>query len=405
MQLRTLFLYLIGNRQAILTIAGGKQSLFIALLFVLSAGFAREYDQEDLVRNPGVLVIPLIVSTVAGSLLFVCAWLCRSAGGNAATFTIPDHYRSFLTLFWMTAPLAWLYAVPYEEFLSPVDSTWANLITLGVVSLWRVLLMIRVMQVLLGFPLPAAFFLVTLFGNIVAYVGLSIMNITSILDELISVMGGIPSLSPSQQIVQDVTNWVTGTSCLTIPLWLVGLIISRQVGTIRSPEPLHPHEAGPSRSTFIWALAGLSLLICVGILPFTQAKQRRASRVQALYNSQQQGEVLDFLSRHSREDFPPYWEPPPEKPERDPIAVIQALEHIQSHETASWVREAYFQKATSLVRSSPHFFHPEFARGLFDVLEHIPGGDRVIQEAIEADSPYGQAFRDYRKKGTRAISE
>ena len=51
----------------------------------------------------------------------------------------------------MTAPLAWLYAIPYERFLSPVGATRANLWTLGLVAAWRVLLIIRVLVVLLSY--------------------------------------------------------------------------------------------------------------------------------------------------------------------------------------------------------------------------------------------------------------
>jgi hypothetical protein len=55
MQVRTIFLYLIGNRQAILDIAADRRWLGIGALFVLSAGLAREYDQEDLVHEPWFL--------------------------------------------------------------------------------------------------------------------------------------------------------------------------------------------------------------------------------------------------------------------------------------------------------------------------------------------------------------
>ena len=52
MKASTLPLYLIGSRRAILDIASSRWSLLIGAIFVLSAGFAREYDGEDLIGEP-----------------------------------------------------------------------------------------------------------------------------------------------------------------------------------------------------------------------------------------------------------------------------------------------------------------------------------------------------------------
>src|SRR5262245_52840095 len=105
MRVRTLFLYLIGNRQAILDIAADRRAIWIGALFVLSAAFAREYDGKDLMREPWHLLVPLGASLVASFALFLVAF--------AGLFEREQHppflpaYRSFLALFWMTAPLAW----------------------------------------------------------------------------------------------------------------------------------------------------------------------------------------------------------------------------------------------------------------------------------------------------------
>src|SRR5262249_34272404 len=109
----TPFLYLIGNRQAIFDIATDRRAIFIGFLFLLSARCAREYDGEDLLHEPWYLLIPLAASLASSFLLYlvtygvVCLW---RAQGTGPTFL--NGYRSFLGLFWMTAPLAWLYAVP-----------------------------------------------------------------------------------------------------------------------------------------------------------------------------------------------------------------------------------------------------------------------------------------------------
>ena len=64
----------------------------------------------------------------------------------------------------MTAPLAWIYAIPVERFLGAYEATQANLWMLGIVSVWRIVLMIRVVSVLFGarpraaaVPVPSQF--------------------------------------------------------------------------------------------------------------------------------------------------------------------------------------------------------------------------------------------------------
>src|SRR5262245_33154150 len=66
--------YLCGSRDAIQTIAGNRHAPWIGLLFVLSAGFAREYDGEDLLHEPWYVVIPVGASLVTSFLLFSLAY-------------------------------------------------------------------------------------------------------------------------------------------------------------------------------------------------------------------------------------------------------------------------------------------------------------------------------------------
>src|SRR5439155_26698401 len=171
MGIRTLLRYLIGDWQAILDIAADRRAFWVGLLFVLSAGFAREYDGEDLWHEPWHLLIPLAASLVSSFVLFTICFV-RVANNDPDRPSFFAGYRSFLTLFWMTAPLAWLYAVPYERFLDPLDAVRMNLFTLGLVSLWRVVLMVRVARVIFGYSRATAPFLVLLFADVVALLAL-----------------------------------------------------------------------------------------------------------------------------------------------------------------------------------------------------------------------------------------
>src|ERR1041384_4053012 len=139
MGVTTLLRYWIGDRRAMLQIAHHRSSLWIGFLFVVAAGFAREYDGQYLLREPWHLLIPLAAS-LGLSLLLFCLFLCGMKADNHFPGFWPA-YRSFLSLFWMAAPFAFLYAVPYERFLSAPDSVRANIWTLGIVAFWRLLIL------------------------------------------------------------------------------------------------------------------------------------------------------------------------------------------------------------------------------------------------------------------------
>jgi hypothetical protein len=71
------------------------------LLFVLSAGLAREYDAEDLWRKPWHVLLPLAASLVGSFVLYL---LVRAVGFLQLRKT-PDlpGYGVFLGLYWLIA--------------------------------------------------------------------------------------------------------------------------------------------------------------------------------------------------------------------------------------------------------------------------------------------------------------
>src|SRR4051812_17654529 len=87
------------------------------------------------------LIGPLVFSFFSGSFLY--GLLIR---GFAKSHLSPENrnetrWATFMALFWLTAPIAWLYALPVERVLDPYRAAQANIALLSIVSLWRVLLM------------------------------------------------------------------------------------------------------------------------------------------------------------------------------------------------------------------------------------------------------------------------
>ena len=135
--IQTLVHYLFGSSRATLTLASHRNTFWLGFILVISAGFAREYDGADLHHEPWHLLVPVAASVGSSLILFLLVeWVVRSRGVDGSRFW--PRYCSFLGLYWMTAPLsAWFYAIPVERFLSAIDASNANLVLLGIVSVWR----------------------------------------------------------------------------------------------------------------------------------------------------------------------------------------------------------------------------------------------------------------------------
>ncbi len=131
--------FLLFRADAIRTVAADRRFLGVGMLLVISAALAREYDGEDLLHEPWYLLIPIAVSTLMGTCLACGLWIMMPRAARRA-YGFGTFWRRIQTCYWMTAPLAWLYAIPYERFLSELGSVEANLWTLTVVGVWRVAL-------------------------------------------------------------------------------------------------------------------------------------------------------------------------------------------------------------------------------------------------------------------------
>ncbi len=341
MSIATLLKYLVGERTAILRIASTRSAIWLGALFVLAAGFAREYDAKDLSSEPWFLVVPLAASLTTSLLLFS---LVFAVGERKRVDRRPfwSAYRPFLALYWMTAPLALLYALPVERFLSDPGATATNLALLGIVSVWRVSLMVRVVNVYFGAPVLAAFVLVMLFADTVA---LGVLYFTPV--PIFNIMGGIP-LSASDRLIQGAALWV---GCLGVPTWLVWFVGAFFVSsTAKAWDPARPEAAPNGRvQASLWCLAGIMILGFGPAMPFTQPEQQLRHTVETAFFEGRIDEAIATMSRHRLPDFPPHWDPPPWHAYRNSSPpLLDVLEEvIERPDCAEWVRAVYLQRLRS----------------------------------------------------------
>jgi hypothetical protein len=349
MNIGTVLRYLIGDRQAILDIAGNRHALWIGALFVLSAGFAREYDGEDLLHEPWHLALPFAASLGASLILFVVVYgVAMLKGAPARPFF--QYYLSFLGLFWMMAPLAWLYAIPYERFLGPRPAATINLLTLGLVSAWRVVLMVRVLLVVTSYRPLALVGMVMIFADAVALLLLNFLPAP-----LLELMGGTRLLTENERIVQDTGAAVFCLGWVTYPIWIVLFI----VGLLRSKPRWQVVPAEGERSNLpgrgLTAVAVASVVLWAVVLPFTQPEQQRRHRVERAYEEGRMADLVAELSAHERSDYPPHWEPPPRRLHSrsgpDNAKLLDIWDEIVKTDPPAWVREVYLQRLRAFLRS------------------------------------------------------
>src|SRR5436190_1804978 len=118
-----------GGKAAIEAVARSRSALPTGIALVLLTGIARNYDQKFILESPLWLIGPLIFSFFSGTFLFAIVYwgFSRRHLGAAGTLPSSGQWRRFMALFWMTAPVAWLYAIPVERFLSSYRAAQANL--------------------------------------------------------------------------------------------------------------------------------------------------------------------------------------------------------------------------------------------------------------------------------------
>ena len=355
----TLLRFLVGDREAILRLAGCRRTLWLGAVLVLAAGLAREYDQEDLLRAPWYLAIPFGASTVVAFLVL----LVTRQWGEGRPFW--REFSRFLGLFWMTAPIGLLYGIPYERFLSPTDAMNANLWTLAVVAAWRVLLMARVTSVFTGRGLVASFFLIMPIADGLAALGLMYMPVP-----LMSFMGGIP-VTPAEHQLSSIHFLALTFTTFSWLVWLLFGVGAYQMHTGRPPA-LQSTDASPRPA--LWAAAIACVAIWLVFLPATQRAQRLRTTVERQLYAGDYAGALTELSRHQPADYPPHWSPPPligwPTARPDLLPVVDAM--AARTDIAPWVRAVYVDKFERRYIGSGMMFGPHKQPEIEAVLDRLP---------------------------------
>jgi hypothetical protein len=344
---RTILAYLFGRREAILEVAANKAALWTGIVLVLLTSIARNYDQTHITEKPFLWLFgPLFFSLVSGTWLFWggvgCVAVKEMDLTESERKTWMRWWPQFMGLFWMTAPIAWLYAIPVERFLDSLNAARANVALLSIVSLWRVALMARVFQVLFRVPyftglvwvlvpVCAEVIGITLFGGVFARA-------------LAAGMGGMRN-SPEEEILMNVMGVAFWGSIGLIFLAALMAAALRPREHIQSFPPMH-------RGRMPWSVLGFAAMVWCGVAIGPQIEVSRNAHVERLMRDGQHREAIDFMNKMGQGNFAPSRPLPPKPFEGEVFVQLPRFFAALQRDDAEWVR-AHFMKRLNEMRQ--HF--------------------------------------------------
>ncbi len=347
-----LFLYLFGHRGAIERIASTRHAWLIGAILVLTAGIARNYDHLDLLRQPEWFVGPFVASLV--SIVFIFLWISgplrlHKAGGYRR------QVGTFLILAWLTAPCAWLYAIPVESITDIMTATKWNIAFLGIVAFWRVAIIVRAVSVLTELSWVRTLPLVLAPAALEAMLGSFFKGLS-----LVGIMGGI-RLPPETKLLVHAANTTTTVSFF---LFITFLIVGFFVKGV-AQKPLFRPTAGTSRS-----LIGTTLLIFLAwaaiAVPWHPQIANRY-HLQQLIQQRDLAAAIAFASAKTRLDFPPHHDLPPIPSAWPDYELMEQL----PPDAPAWLREAWIRQTIESLKMTQHW-QPEEWRNLSKKFPEIP---------------------------------
>lgn len=269
---RDLFLFLIGSRESITRVVRSPWSLVIGVFFVWTAGIARHYDFHLLHEVTKWIWAPFLVAAVTSSLVYVLVFLSILGFSGKRTPNFFLQYASFYGAFLMTAPIAWLYAIPLEQWLDsdPLRSAQGNIVLLAIVSLWRVVLTVRVVTVITQAPVWKTIFAVMLPLAVVTFFASILKSL-----DIVGIMGGV-ELTPTQEFKRDAYGLINISSFWIAILTLIGIFVP--MGKARRGKGFFTWQLGPAPKGALVAGAVILLTWIGYALPFQLNSELREPR-------------------------------------------------------------------------------------------------------------------------------
>ena len=359
------FRYLLGNAAAIRRIASDWRALIIGFLFVLTAGIARNYDHLRLTEDKEWFGGPIIMSVLSTVWIGIIAFTVLGLWKKSSFI---KNARTFLILFWMTAPAAWVYALPFESFMEIGAATVANFICLLLVSIWRVALIIRSLTVLTRAPWQHALVAVVAPAAVEMWIGLWFKQLS-----LVNIMGGVRVLEPGEQFIKSATSMMQ-ILCVVVFV-LVIIVASMKTKSGLETQSLAPAPEIP-RPGFLQILIPpiLAIIFFAAASVRPQRLVYQSYALKTLFRNKQWSEFYTFLEGTKRSDYSPTSQIPPGRN----YGVSELIGVIEMHDgkVPEWLIQEW---EADLLAAIPHNRKYEEQRIEIDLFSKTPRG-RVLAE-------------------------
>ena len=369
-----IFRFQLGHEGAIRRVLESRWSLLVGSILVVTAGVARHYDQKYLIWEWWV-VQPFLIALVSSFAIFLAAWIGLRMGrpkrDDRPHFL--QQYVSFLGAFLMTSPLAWLYAIPVEQWMSLENAARINIGLLTLVAIWRVVLMVRVLVLVTGGHWFRCLVAVLLPSSVEAFVMTFFLHM-----QLVGLMGGV-QLPPHEEILAAALNVVGLASfwiaAVTFVLWcILGIIRTTTEMALQDRCSAFPaHRSGVPKRALIFTLVALGAWTAYA-LPW-QVKQYHRFMVRHYIGKEDYRSALQFIAQRNRDSFPApgYLPPDPLDPYSGTSQLIEMLKSLEpSH--PEWLRKEYYRSAESAIFSRELHSKIYNAHDIVDALVATPGG-------------------------------
>lgn len=326
------FLFL-GDRAAILRLTGDSRSLWIGLALLLTAGMAREYDREDLLAEPWHLLLPPVVSLGMTLVLFLWLRIVALRRWDVRPPWILG-FRALLIGFWLQAPMAWLYAIPWEQMTDEATAMSYNLMTVKVVSAWRIIITVRVLTTIFGLGTSDAVLSVLMIANTAMFMALQFLPFP-----IFAIMGGIEQEAWERQLAVTGVLWQAITFLAGLPLLLAAIWVASRAQV----NWVWRYPVGGNSG--LSAMMGVILAVMValgGAMTVTQPAQQRRTAIEAAWQRGDLDGMVRQLTAFSRQDLPHWWKAPPVDDGYEVSSqLVPALNAALDQAPQSWLVEVY----------------------------------------------------------------
>ncbi len=378
-----ILLFQIGNRSAIERIVSSRWSILVGVLLVATTPLARNYDQVSLVHHGERLMGPFIAPLFSSFFIFMFAFPLLRLGRSEGAKSFGGQYWTFLGAFLFTAPLAWLYAIPVEQWMDPLAAAKCNVALLSLVSVWRVLLIVRVFQVVTkcGWWQCALVVLTPLSMEVCAAVA-----ITSFLHiDLASSMGGISLESTAvDRYMQSVRENVFKVSgILTFVFWIGVSIVGAKAGAMKSQRGF-PVETAKVPVVSL-GLCGVLIAAWIILTMPVQKEQYRYGKLQNLIATSQYEEAFDFMEELGQDFFEASRPLPPDPWGHEAYWYLPIVMENLDQDRPQWIYDTYYShilEFMSRIRWRRHY-GISFIRDTLQQMGRLPGGAEFVREHQE----------------------